>query len=971
MVASDGCTDGPALVGRDRELAALTDVVDALWTGMARTTIISGDAGVGKTALVQAACCAAKPGVVILKGAALPLGDLTVPYLGLRSALRCAPFYRPGLPVTRALDGGTAGNVPLLVEDWLTSISAMSPVVLVVDDLHWADQDTLDVLMYLAAGMPDRRLGIVCTLRPGELGESHPLQTWLADVRRLPHVRTMKLGPLDRPGTEAQMAGIMGTPPPQALVTEVFLRTAGNPYFTALLVEGLPAGAAEIPSGLSGNLKQAVLRSWRALPQGARNLTRLVAVAGRAVTEQDLAAVAETGHLHNSKEVPLFLKAAVDAGILDPRPDGAYWFHHPLIAEALEQDLSADERKILHGYFAAMYEMRAGVDPDLRLPAALADHYYGAGNRGAAYRWALAAADPKDGSGSAVERLHMLQRAASIYPHVSGSERPQQELWDRIRSAAFASGAFAAELEAVNALLAGMDRGAEPLAAAELLVRRVHLRHSTGQQFYAMEDVIEAVRLSSVSQESWQYSFALAELSHSSHWNGVPGGAATAARAVATARRSGHPRALAYALTAAAMVDVFGNETGRAKVLAAEAAAEALKARDFWGYVHAIIWLANAQEAWTSCLYADLLHAGRLELAAHGGPHTYVAKLAADEAASYLAVGNWRGAQKALRIAISLDPGPMGDVSGRLTAARLALLQGRGSEAAAHLARAEEVNTDSNSFVNLNFAAVRAEVESSVGHFRKSYESAVAGATLPGPPPTMCEWLLPLAARALADQAQQARDTGLSTEEFIAEAGQLEERFPAGLFEPGSHSDLYRRQTEAFSLLYAAELGRVRQAPDNELAWVGAADAFHAGTLPWEEAYCCRRAVEAMMLHGQSGRYRAATVLRRGLALAGELQARPEQEALEELAAQARIPTDVEPPSRDSRPHLPGLTPRELDILECVIAGSTYREIAAALVISEKTVSSHISNLLRKTGATNRVDLARLAKVQAINPVKR
>ncbi|TQJ36362.1 regulatory LuxR family protein [Arthrobacter sp. SLBN-122] len=970
MVASDQHTGGPALVGRDQELAALTDMVDAVRTGAARTTIISGDAGVGKTALVQAACAAAQPDVVILRGAALPLGALTVPYLGLRSALRSAPSYATSLPLSRAMDGGRAGNVPLLVDDWLTSVSAAAPVVLVIDDLHWVDQDTLNVLMYLAAGPPGRRLGVICTLRAGELGESNPLQTWLADVRRLPQVRTLTLGPLDRPATESQLAGIVGAPPPQSLVTDVYARTAGNPYFTALLVDGLRAGSTGLPPGLPGDLKQAVLRSWRGLPPDVRDLTRLLAVAGRAVTEHELAAVATTELLPDSKTVALLLKAASDAGILDLLPNGSYWFHHPLIAEVLEQDLSADERQTRHASFAAMYELQASGHPDPQLPAVIADHYHLAANSSAAYRWALAAADPLTGSGSAAERLRMLQRAATLRPRMPGEHRPQRELWERIRAVAFASGAFAPELEAVDALLAGMDRSAEPLAAAELLVRRAHLRYSTGQEFYAMGGITEAVRLSGAAPESWQHSFALAEFSYACQWNSLPGGPAAAAGALEAARRNGHPRALSYALTASAMVAVRTDRPGRAKHLARQAAAEALKARDFWGYAHAAIWLANAQEAWTSTLYGDLLHAGRLELAAHGGPHTYVAKLAADEAASYLAAGNWRSSQMALRAAMSLDPGPMGDVSGRLTAARLALLQGRPAEAAAHLARAEEVNTDSSAFVNLNFAAVRAEVESAVGHYRKSYESALAGATRPGPAPTMCEWLLPLAARALADQAQQARDASLPPDEFVAEAVQLEERFPAGLFEPGSRTELYQRQTVAFSLLYAAELGRVRQVSDNGLTWVQAADAFNAGNLPWEEAYCCRRAVESVLFRGQSGRHRAAALLRRGLLLARELEARPEQEALEHLAVHAHIATDPEPPGGNSQAHLPGLTAREQVILECVVAGKTYSEIAAALVISEKTVSSHISNMLRKTGAGNRVDLARLARVNAINTGK-
>jgi DNA-binding NarL/FixJ family response regulator len=108
-------------------------------------------------------------------------------------------------------------------------------------------------------------------------------------------------------------------------------------------------------------------------------------------------------------------------------------------------------------------------------------------------------------------------------------------------------------------------------------------------------------------------------------------------------------------------------------------------------------------------------------------------------------------------------------------------------------------------------------------------------------------------------------------------------------------------------------------------------------------------------------------LLRRGLAVAGRLQALPELQALERLAVYAGIRTVPEAPETVNHAALGGLTPREFAILDHVVAGKTYGEIARALVISEKTVSSHISNLLRKTGAANRVDLARLATGKAFS----
>jgi RNA polymerase sigma factor (sigma-70 family) len=139
------------------------------------------------------------------------------------------------------------------------------------------------------------------------------------------------------------------------------------------------------------------------------------------------------------------------------------------------------------------------------------------------------------------------------------------------------------------------------------------------------------------------------------------------------------------------------------------------------------------------------------------------------------------------------------------------------------------------------------------------------------------------------------------------------------------------------------------------------ADAFADARLPWEETYACWRAAEALLTHGHHSRDQAASVLRHGLDLSEQLRARPLQALLLSLAESARVPLGRVEVTNTAVSALHGLTPREREILSHVIAGRTYAEIAHALVISEKTVSSHISNLLRKTGTANRVDLARFA----------
>jgi len=141
-----------------------------------------------------------------------------------------------------------------------------------------------------------------------------------------------------------------------------------------------------------------------------------------------------------------------------------------------------------------------------------------------------------------------------------------------------------------------------------------------------------------------------------------------------------------------------------------------------------------------------------------------------------------------------------------------------------------------------------------------------------------------------------------------------------------------------------------------------AAHACVQGYLAWDEVYAWWRAAEAMAKN-RTTRLEAAKALRRARDLAIDLQAEPLLANIQALAQSARISlTAADQISMAKTEALPGLTPREREILAHIIAGRTYAEIARELVISEKTVSVHVSHLLDKTGTANRVELAQLAR---------
>jgi hypothetical protein len=312
------------LVARVAELAAVADLLTQAAGGRSGALLVSGEAGVGKTALVREASRAAADRFGVLWASCLPLTSLAVPFLPLTTGLR---EWTAG--------GGAAPPAsldPLAFDAWLDQTCRVRPVMLVVDDLQWADQSTLDVLMCVTALPPRRRLAVVATQRTGEAGPGHPLHRWLADARRLPGFADLGLDRLDRAGTAEQLTGLLGT--------------QGNAYLTVLLSRGLDPDADGIPADLPSGLRDAVTRAWHGVSPSARRLADLVAVAGRPV-DVDLLAELDPG-----ADVAAAPREAVDAGVLQLVPGDRYWFAHPLLAEVLEAGMLPAERRSRHTAFA-------------------------------------------------------------------------------------------------------------------------------------------------------------------------------------------------------------------------------------------------------------------------------------------------------------------------------------------------------------------------------------------------------------------------------------------------------------------------------------------------------------------------------------------------------------------------------------------------------------------------------------------
>ena len=392
LVGMTATLTSPTFVGRTEELARLAAAGERAAGDVPTSVLIGGEAGVGKTRLVGEVVAAARAaGVTVLHGGCVELGGEGVPFAPLVEALRAfvrdldepalarmvpgrsrvelarllpelGPPAGPGAG-DRAAFGGDPGpwsEQGLLFElllGLLERLGAERPALLVVEDLHWADRSTRDLLAFLVRNLRHGRLLLVMTYRSDELHRRHPLRPFLAELDRGRRVERLELARFGPAEVAAQLAGIRGAPPPAELVERIHARSGGNAFF----VEELAATAAA-DGELSPSLRDTLLARIELLGEPTQQVLRVLAVAAAAVPDPLLAEVAGLGEA----ELLAGLREAVSAHVLlVDAGDGAYGFRHALVKEAVYAELLPGERTRLHARFAAALAATDSDDPGL------------------------------------------------------------------------------------------------------------------------------------------------------------------------------------------------------------------------------------------------------------------------------------------------------------------------------------------------------------------------------------------------------------------------------------------------------------------------------------------------------------------------------------------------------------------------------------------------------------------------------
>jgi predicted ATPase len=469
-----GRLSSQVIAGRQGELAELRAAYDRAAGGRASAVLIGGEAGVGKTRLLaELASHAHDAGALVLLGRCADLRDADMPLLPIAEAL--AALGPLPANASAELEDASRGRAPgvavfMPVLESLREAASSNPVLLAVDDVHWADRSTLDLLTFLLGRLRDERLILVLTFRSDELDRRTDLRDFIAEAGRRPVAERIELERLSRDELGAQLEGILEHAPDPRLVEAVFARSAGNPLFAEELVA---AAAQEGTEGLPATLRDMLLARIGALDAPSQAVARAAAVGGGRVHHDLLAAAVDVAEPQLGEAI----REAILHHVLVADAD-ALAFRHPLLQEAAYGEALPGERAHLHAAFARALERRpelAGGNAAI-VAAEIAHHWWRAGDRPRALRAALdAGLEAERAHAPAEAALHLL-RVIDLWDGLPEAERPpgvdRTDVLARAAEASAWSGSPQRAVALASAALALVDERAEPARAGRLHERR-------------------------------------------------------------------------------------------------------------------------------------------------------------------------------------------------------------------------------------------------------------------------------------------------------------------------------------------------------------------------------------------------------------------------------------------------------------------------------------------------------------------
>lgn len=996
----------PALpfVGRAEELDLLVTALDDARRGRTVAVFISGETGAGKSRLLREFTTdAEKQGVAVLQGAAIDVTE-DAPFWPVRGALRTflrdprhdwagelLEPWRDDLEVMlaaglRGRAGTSAYSAPSTLDMLVQVIAALSghgPVVVVIEDMHWADRSTRALLLYLMANLTDQPVLLLSTYRVDGPGDSHPLRVLLDELQRDRRVRFLELQPLSRQSVSELVVAATDSAAPPDVAQFVWQRSGGNAILIEEIINALKEGG---PAAVPQTLRDMVLRRLSVLPPAVQHCVRVLAHGGEPVPHRVLAAVVDLPE----RDLVDAIRAAAAASLIsaDQTGDG-YRFRHGIVQEVVIADALPGERIYVNRRYAEALET-APVQNSAGA-AQIAGHWYKAEEYLRAFPATVAAAE-------GAERLHGYAEASSHWLRAlhlfhllrgSGTGFDEAGLTERAACAAHLAGDSDLAVSLLQQLVTGLtaipdgqyvrlhDQLGRYLRAAGRAEEAcmIHQRAAAALPDDAGPELVVTVKAG--------YAEALLEI------GAFRKSSAQAREALEQARTSGLSTAQARLLATLgfALAYLGEPEAGLATVREGLTAAEVARSPDDIAYVHQqlcqlLCGPLNRPEDGVVAAHRAIVRLSELGLL--HGPGTTIRAIAAN---ALFRIGCWDEATAMINEALTVRPSGAAAIELRLARCRILVGQGQFQAAEEDLSLAEGLLTETVApRLQIPLLTLRAGLAMWQGQPERVRQFVSAGLDIAAGRSDDVWILAPLlwhGIRAEADLAVAAQAFGRPADVAVLEA--LRSRMRAEADRPAGRADAIQASVEAYVQLCEAEVSRALGAPDPQ-TWSRAAAAWDRNGQPYPVAYAHLRRAEALL--GQHTRAAGAVeALTKAARTAHALGARPLLSEIETLARRANVAlpdggptagTDLAPGDRlllepkirpsdtPGRPApmasdpLSALTPRERAVLAELAEGLTNRQIARRLFIAEKTVSVHVSRILAKLGLQTRVQASAL-----------
>jgi DNA-binding CsgD family transcriptional regulator len=967
-------------VGRVEELAALDTAFERVRDGRPSAVFIGGEAGVGKSRLVGEFGARAAGAARVLSGYCLELSAEGLPFAPFTGVLRELVRDLGADGVAALLPGQGARELARLLPELgepgiqgdpgeararmfqqvlalLEHLAKAGPVVLAIEDAHWSDRSTRDLLVFLIGNQQvlDGVL-IVVTFRSDELHRGHPLRPVLAELDRLGWVVRLELPRLTRREGGELMACLLGGEPDPELAERVFARSEGNPLF----MEALLRSDALLGPGLPESLRDLVLADVRRLPAESQQVLEALGVAGQRSGHALLAAA--TG----LSDDPLLaaLRLAVSVNVLVPETDG-YAFRHALIREAILGEVLPGEKTRLHTRLAEALAADPSLVPPGRAVIEQAHHWYSAHDIPRALASAWQAATAAGHSLAHAEKLTMLGRILELWDRQPDAAEQigvsHLDVLEAAADAAWSAGEDERGIGYASAALREIDPASEPARAAVMLERRGHMKWHLVRAD-GLDDLREALRLMPADPPSAARARMLAACARRMGMSNEPGARATAEEALALARQTGDAATEAYALLAVALADARSEQSVRPMEMLARAGALAETAHAYEPQLEAAILESHLLEGMGEHeRAAKTARHGIASAREHGLARTAGASLAINLTDSLVSLGRWDEAAEVIEHALELCPHPAAFTQLQQLRGDIALARGDLDTATRSAAAVREAVASVRYRDQHHLPLARLEAELCLAEGRNAdaltvAEDALGRFDLLHSP--RFAWPL-LAACARACGAAMMVSAAARDHELPGRARRLLDRLRTLAEKMAAAGPPQRAHRQTFAA-EAVSAGHTNSPPiaDIMTAWDAAAEAWQQLSQPYPLAYALLRAAGAAMNHGD--RDGAAERLARAAPLADRLGAGPLGEQIGSLARRARLGLPSGPAVRQA-PGIRGLTAREVEVLRLVAAGRSNSEIAMELFISAKTASVHVSHILVKLHAASRIEAAAIA----------